>query len=148
MKSTCNQLFVYGSLRRGFRSEAYNYISKYFTFVSTGKVKGVIWDTGSYPVATPSTEDSFIKGELYKIKNEEEFFWAIAQLDDYEGVSAEQDEHIFYKREKTTVLLENGKKSEAWVYWFTGDTFGKPVFTTEDMMEYYEIKNLNRPGNE
>ena len=46
---------------------------------------------GEYPAALPTTEDKFIIGELYKIKNEDEFGWAMGQLDDYEGVVVEDD---------------------------------------------------------
>ena len=34
------QLFVYGSLRSGFRSPAYEYVSRYFDLLGDAKVKG------------------------------------------------------------------------------------------------------------
>jgi gamma-glutamylcyclotransferase (GGCT)/AIG2-like uncharacterized protein YtfP len=49
-----NQLFVYGSLRSGFRSPAYEYISRYFTFVANAKVRGELYDLGSYPAGIKS----------------------------------------------------------------------------------------------
>ena len=48
------QLFVYGSLLSGFKSPAYDYISRYFDLVSDGKVKGLLFDMGEYPAAEPA----------------------------------------------------------------------------------------------
>ena len=60
-------VFVYGSLRRGFHSHAYEYISRFFDFVGEGKVKGKLYDLGSYPAATPALEEAFIKGEYANV---------------------------------------------------------------------------------
>jgi gamma-glutamylcyclotransferase (GGCT)/AIG2-like uncharacterized protein YtfP len=132
------QLFVYGSLRSGFKSPVYEYISRYFNFVSEARVAGKLVDMGNYPAAVPSTDETFIVGELYKAKSESEFSWAIAQLDDYEGVAVEQDEVQLYRRELTEVIYENGK-APAWIYWYNGDVSGKPVIASGDLMDY--IKN-------
>ncbi|MBK5270002.1 MAG: gamma-glutamylcyclotransferase, partial [Bacteroidia bacterium] len=94
-------LFVYGSLRSGFRSSAYEYISRFFNLVGNAKVKGKLYDLGSYPAGIPSHDDNFIIGELYEIKEKSEFPWAIGQLDDYEGVNVESDEMQLYRRELT-----------------------------------------------
>ena len=64
----CFHLFVYGSLRSGFHSPAYEYISRYFDLVSEGKVKGKLYDMGEYPAAIPDNGDHYIIGELYVIK--------------------------------------------------------------------------------
>src|SRR6266508_214975 len=95
------QLFVYVSLRSGFRSPAYEYISRYFDLIVEAKVKGELYDLGSYPAAKPTEENKFISGELYSIRNENEFGWAIGQLDDYEGVNVAFDETKLYQREIT-----------------------------------------------
>ena len=70
------QLFVYGSLRSGFHSPVYEYISRFFIFIGEAKVQGKLFDMGSYPAGVPTTDDSFIIGELYQAKNEHEFSWA------------------------------------------------------------------------
>lgn len=135
-------LFVYSSLMKGFKSREYDYISQYFCFVSNGKVKGIFSDLGHIPVATPSSEAHFIKGELYQIKNTEDFSFAIGQLDDYEGVRPEADEIQLYKRELTTVYKEDESAVNAWIYWYQGDVAGKPVITSGDVMEYIRSKGL------
>lgn len=133
------QLFVYGSLRSGFRSPAYEYISRFFTFIAEAKVRGILYDLGEYPAAVPSTEDKFIIGELYAITNESEFSWAIGQLDDYEGVTVEDDEERLYYRDLAEVLL-NGSTTSAWMYWYNGNVNGRPQIESGDVLQYIRDK--------
>ena len=133
------QLFVYGSLRSGFRSPVYEYISRFFTFAGEAKVKGKLYDMGEYPAAVPVNEELFILGELYTIKNEQEFSWAIGQLDDYEGVNVEADEEKLYERKITEVYI-NDQVVPAWVYWYSGDVSGKPKIASGDILEYLKNK--------
>ena len=133
------QLFVYGSLRSGFRSPAYEYISRYFELVGDAKVKGNLYDLGSYPAAKPANENKFIIGELYRIKNENEFSWAIGQLDDYEGVDVAFDEVQLYYRRVTEVYV-NDKLTHAWIYWYNGDISDKPVIESGDVLQYMDQK--------
>lgn len=135
MKQTTFKIFVYGSLRSGFQSPAYNYISKYFTLVGNAKVKGLLFDMGDYPVAISTNDEKFIVGELYNIKNQEAFDFAIAQLDDYEGMNAEEGEETFYKRTVEDIYIDNTIE-KAWVYWFIGNVENKPVVASGDVLEY------------
>lgn len=130
-------LFVYGSLRSGFHSPAYEYISRYFNLVGPAKVKGKLFDLGEYPAAIPTNDDAFIIGELYVIKNEAEFSWALGQLDDYEGVDVEQDEKQLYRRELAEVFI-NDKVVTAWIYWYNGDVEGKPIVSSGDILDYIQ----------
>jgi gamma-glutamylcyclotransferase (GGCT)/AIG2-like uncharacterized protein YtfP len=133
------QLFVYGSLRSHFRSSAYEYIARYFDLAGDATVEGKIFDMGEYPAAIPATDGSVIKGELYTIKNEREFAWAICQLDDYEGVHVEAHESPLYRREIVQVTTDNSS-IPAWIYWFNGDVSGKPQVASGDMVDYQRTK--------
>jgi gamma-glutamylcyclotransferase (GGCT)/AIG2-like uncharacterized protein YtfP len=133
------QLFVYGSLRSGFRSAAYEYISCYFDLVGEAKVKGKLFDLGDYPAAQPTGEQKFVIGELYRIRHQREFSWAIGQLDDYEGVNVAFDETPLYRRDITEVYLDD-KTTTAWIYWYDGDVAGKPVIESGDVLQYMEQK--------
>ena len=133
------QLFVYGSLRSGFRSPVYEYISRFFTLVGDAKAKGKLYDLGDYPAAIPVSEDFFILGELYTIKNQQEFSWAMAQLDDYEGLNVEANEERLYQRKITDVFI-NDLVTTAWVYWYIGDVAGKSVIASGDILEYLNNK--------
>jgi len=132
------KLFVYGSLRSEFKSQAYEYISRFFSIDGEAKVKGKLFDMGPYPAAVPAS-DSFIVGELYTIRNEPEFGWAIGQLDDYEGVSAEADEIQLFKRELVEVFIDDTTTS-AWIYWYNGSVEGKPWIESGDLIQYLQQK--------
>jgi gamma-glutamylcyclotransferase (GGCT)/AIG2-like uncharacterized protein YtfP len=139
---TNGRLFVYGTLRSGFQNPAYAYISNYFTLVGPGKVKGRLYDMGTYPAAIPVNEDHFIIGELYQINHPDELAWAMAQLDDYEGLNTEPGETPLYVRKATTVYLE-GETTEAWVYWFAGDVSQHKAIDSGDMLQYVQQNNKN-----
>ncbi|KYP14803.1 gamma-glutamylcyclotransferase family protein [Flavihumibacter sp. CACIAM 22H1] len=134
------QLFVYGSLRKGFHHPAYAYISQHFDFLSDAKVRGVLYDMGDYPAALATTDERWIVGELYQLKPEAEWDWAIAQLDDYEGVAPEEGEPALYKREKAPILKADGTWSEAWIYWYNGEVNGKPAINSGDVLQYRREK--------
>jgi gamma-glutamylcyclotransferase (GGCT)/AIG2-like uncharacterized protein YtfP len=140
MEQSNGQLFVYGSLRSGFHHPAYAYISRYFSLVNEGKVKGLLYDMGAYPAAVPSDGENFITGELYRINNPDEFAWAMAQLDDYEGVHAENGEPSLYRREQATVYT-NDKQTPAWIYWFNGSVDAKELIESGDVLLFMQQKN-------
>ncbi len=134
-------LFVYGSLRSGFPSAAFQLMSPYFKLVAEAKVKGKLYDLGDYPAGIPTAEEKYIVGELYKANSEEEFNWAISQLDDYEGVYPEEGEEQQYQRAVTTVIAD-GNEYTSWIYWYKGDTEGKPLIESGDVFEYARRKNI------
>ena len=140
MEQTLPHLFVYGSLRSGFRHPAYEYISRYFSLVGDAKVKGYLYDMGNYPVATPTSDDAYIVGELYVLNNENEFTWAMAQLDDYEGIVADEGEVPLYRREKATVYINNSTV-ESWIYWYNGDVAGHPIVASGDVLQFIQQKS-------
>ncbi len=92
------------------------------------------------PVAVSTNEEKFISGELYTINNPSEFSWAIGQLDDYEGIDAEEGEQPIYKREEVLVY-QNGQPVVAWIYWFNGDITGRPEIESGDLLQYLQQKN-------
>lgn len=134
-------LFVYGSLRQGFNHVAYEYITQYFHLMGKGKAQGMLYDLGPYPAAKPCNDGHNIVGELYRIIHEDEFEYAIAQLDDYEGVDASYDEESMYTRKLTSVKLEDGSEHTAWIYWYNGNVAGKPLVESGDVLAYLQEKN-------
>ena len=133
-------LFVYGSLRSGFRNPAYEYLTCYFSYKGEALVKGKFYDKGANPVAIPSEEEHFILGELYSMRGTEEFSWAFEQLDDYEGINTLVGEQPLYRRDIAKVYLP-GETTEAWIYWYNGDITGLEEIKTGDVMKYMQQKN-------
>jgi gamma-glutamylcyclotransferase (GGCT)/AIG2-like uncharacterized protein YtfP len=140
MSTEINHLFVYGSLRSGFRNPIYEYLTRYFHLKGDAIVKGKLYDKGDFPVAAAAEEEKFISGELYAINKPEEFSWAIAQLDDYEGLVVEEGETPMYKREPV-VAYQKGQPVHAWIYWYNGKTDGLPEIVSGDLMQYLQQKN-------
>lgn len=135
-QTTVHQIFVYGSLRSGFNSSAFEYISRYFQLVAPAKVRGLLFDMGEYPAALPTSEDHFIIGELYAIKEAEEFGWALEQLDEYEGINdSPEDAPISFRRDLVEVITDNGNTT-AWIYWFNSPVQDKPIIASGDVLEY------------
>jgi gamma-glutamylcyclotransferase (GGCT)/AIG2-like uncharacterized protein YtfP len=134
------KLFVYGSLRSGFRNPAYSYLTKYFHLLGEAVVKGKVFDNGEYPVAIADNGETFISGELYELNNSNEFDWVIAQLDDYEGLNVEDGQKPMYKRDVTDAYL-NGTASKAWIYWYNGNTDQMKEIFSGDLMKYLQEKN-------
>ncbi|MFN8242599.1 MAG: gamma-glutamylcyclotransferase family protein [Ferruginibacter sp.] len=143
MENKIFQLFVYGSLRSGFRNPIYHYLTRYFHLVGDAVVRGKLFDLGEFPVAKPTTEDRFISGELYAVNDPAEFSWAIEQLDDYEGLNVEEGEKPLYKREPVTAYID-GTGTEAWVYWFNGNIANCPEILSGDLLQYLQEKNKPR----
>ena len=131
---------MYGSLRSGFHNPAYDYISKYFTLLGETRVKGKLYDMGSFPAAVPSKDDSTIVGELYQLKEAEDFSWAIGQLDEYEGVNPGEGDVPMYERALTDVE-QGGETTKAWIYWFIGNTDGQPVIASGDVKDFIHQKS-------
>ena len=140
MSITSYKIFVYGSLRSGFRNPAYEYLTRYFKYSGEALVKGKFFDAGSHPVALPTNDEHFILGELYNMNSEEEFSWAFTQLDDYEGLNVEIGEIPLYKRSLVEVY-QNGETQIAWIYWYNQSINGMPEIETGDVMRYLQQKN-------
>ena len=140
MSTTSYKIFVYGSLRSGFRNPAYEYLTRYFKYSGEALVKGKFFDAGSHPVALATNDEHFILGELYTMNSEEEFSWAFTQLDDYEGLNVEVGETPLYKRSLVEVY-QNGETQIAWIYWYNQSINGMPEIETGDVMRYLQQKN-------
>ena len=140
MTNNTFQLFVYGSLRSGFRNPVYEYLTKYFHLLGEAIVKGKLFDKGDFPVAVATKEEKFISGELYGVNDPAEFSWAIEQLDDYEGINVEPGEQPLYKRESVTAYI-SGNETPAWIYWFNGSINGLPEIASGNLLQYLQQKN-------
>ena len=104
-------------------------------------MKGKLYQLTEFPAGVPTDDNHLIKGELYTIKVPAECSWAIAQLDDYEGVQAEEDETPLYKRVLTTVQI-NGVEEQAWIYWYNGSVEGGVLIEGGDLLAYLKQKGM------
>ena len=135
MEQSKHRLFVYGSLRSGFRNPAYKYLTQYFHLLGEGVAKGRMYFNGQTPVAVPTNDSHYLTGELYELNNADEFDWAINQLDDYEGINVMPGESPRYRRDRVTIF-QNGQEKTAWIYWYNGSIEGRPEIEMGDVLRY------------
>jgi len=108
-------LFVYGTLRRGFR--LHHHLKRLGArFVATGKVHAELFDLGEFPGARQSTKPrNTVKGELYRLCKVEN---SLRVLDQIEGFSPQSPERGMFQRGTAEVTLPNGERRLAWIYWY------------------------------
>ena len=134
-------LFVYGTLRKGFDLPLKKKISQNIEWMGGSEIKGKLYDIGKYPGALPleKNEKSVIRGEVIRINNPVK---VMKVLDNYEGYDPKKLKDSEYYREREKVVLENGKKVDAWVYWYNFPVEGKKRIRHKDYLNYLKKKSL------
>jgi len=110
------RLFVYGTLRNGFRS--HGMLQRFRPrFLGAGHVQGRLYSLGEYPGASEGAGDKGrVQGELYWLPRAEAAFRV---LDRFEGFDPEHPELNEFTRKETTVTMAGGGEMRAWVYWLS-----------------------------
>jgi gamma-glutamylcyclotransferase (GGCT)/AIG2-like uncharacterized protein YtfP len=117
-------LFVYGTLMRRLSHPAHRLLARRAEYISDGIWQGMLFDTGSYPVAVPSTDPhETVHGEVYRLESAN-MARVLAELDVYEDCDAEQPERGLYQRQIADVKLTGGTVIKAWIYVYNGPTDG------------------------
>jgi len=108
-------LFVYGTLRRGFR--LHHHLKRLGAqFVASGKVRAELFDLGEFPGARASSKPGkTVVGELYRLHK---VVNSLQVLDEIEGFSPRNPEKGMFQRGTTAVTLPNGERRRAWIYWY------------------------------
>jgi gamma-glutamylcyclotransferase (GGCT)/AIG2-like uncharacterized protein YtfP len=127
-------LFVYGTLRRDPAHELYHLLARHGHFMGDARVRGRLFDLGSYPGMTLDHDNGYVSGELYEITSN----WqdVITQLDEYEGCSADDPEPHEYRRELIEALRPAGRPVTAWAYVLNRDSRGLPVIESGDYLSW------------
>ena len=99
-------LFVYGSLKPG--RALHGRIESLVRSVVPGEIDGVLINVGAFPAL--ASGDGIVRGVLLLIETA-----ALEITDQIEGYAPGRA-HNFYSRKKTTVRLDDGGETEAWVY--------------------------------
>ncbi|MEE8396651.1 MAG: gamma-glutamylcyclotransferase family protein [bacterium] len=107
-------LFVYGTLRNGAAHPMLHVLNSHAVPMGPGRFCGRLYDLGPYPaaVADPSGQWQVV-GEVYRILQPSPLF---QQLDLYEGCAPDSPGPHEYRRSSEEVLLEDGRRLEAWIY--------------------------------
>lgn len=123
-------LFVYGTLLQ--KDNQFGvYLKKYCAFLSTGKIKGRLYDIGEYPGLVLNPEGYFINGNIYSVDSEE----VLQALDAYEGVGPLENQPNLYLRINCPVVTNCGE-ANAWVYVYNLPVVGLPEIKSGNYLEY------------
>jgi gamma-glutamylcyclotransferase (GGCT)/AIG2-like uncharacterized protein YtfP len=117
-------LFVYGTLRSEVPNEWSRFLAARAEQLGSAKVRGVLFDLGSYPgmIASADAPD-FVIGEVFKLNDPS---GAFSELDRYEGDD--------FERQIVPAKLNDGRELEAWAYLYKRDTSGKPRIESGDYL--------------
>ena len=112
-------IFVYGTLRRGYsRNVTLQRLGA--GYLGRGTIQGDLFDLEDFPGArSTANASSRIAGEIYRLPDPSQ---ALSVLDEIEGLRPAAPELSLFRREMTTVTLENGQETTAWVYWLNRST--------------------------
>lgn len=108
------RVFVYGTLRRG--------ASNHFrmagaTFIAEGTVMARMYRFDWYPGLVLDDSADVISGEVYEVPPAQ-----LADLDAFEGVSADEIAHNAYRRVPAMVTTRDGGVLCAWIWEWCGPT--------------------------
>ena len=126
-------LFAYGTLRSDCGSRMHGVLVRHARRVGTAWMRGVLYDTGAYPAALPtSAPDQRVVGELYEIHGHAVELFRV--LDRYEGFRPDAPAQSLFRREQVRVCCEPCGERLAWVYVYnrsvSGLTAPPPAGTT------------------
>ena len=97
-------LFAYGTLMRGYA--LHRALARGATYVGPGQVRGTLLDLGSHPGLVEGR--GAVSGEVYRLDAPE----LLPAVDRQEGYN--------FERLRAGVVMADGRRSRAWVYWYRG----------------------------
>jgi gamma-glutamylcyclotransferase (GGCT)/AIG2-like uncharacterized protein YtfP len=110
------RLFVYGTLRKGFR--AHKLLQRlHARLIARGSVRGRLYDLGGYPGAVDCAGTERVCGEVYFLPQPAAAFRTLDRFEGFDPASPESNE---FERRETTVTVADGHKVRAWIYWLQG----------------------------
>jgi gamma-glutamylcyclotransferase (GGCT)/AIG2-like uncharacterized protein YtfP len=97
-------LFAYGTLMKGL--SRHRFLAGATSFVGPARVHGRLLSLGSYPGLVEGRDR--VQGELYRLDRPE----VLADIDREEGYN--------FERRTTPVRRADGRRAQAWAYWYRG----------------------------
>jgi len=112
----CHRLFVYGTLRRGFK--LHHHLARLgASFEMQAKVAGKLFDLGRYPGARPASGNGkWVLGELFLLRHAEN---DLKHLDQVEAINPAASERSQFVRALADVIRPDATRESAWIYWLS-----------------------------
>lgn len=128
--------FFYGTLMTGFDRRRRAGIEHRMTCVGRGWIQAALFDLGIYPAAVPSAEGR-VWGEVYQLDDPGH---VLPILDDIEGYTPDDPDHSLYVRASVPVTLEDGRRLEAWVYFYNAPLGRAQQIASGDYLDYVRVR--------
>jgi gamma-glutamylcyclotransferase (GGCT)/AIG2-like uncharacterized protein YtfP len=110
---TSNNLFVYGTLMRGFDHPMAQLLSRGADFIGEARCRGRLYRVKHYPALVLSDDpNEVVFGELYRLRAPQEL---LREFDMYEACGEGFAEPTEYIRQMLSVTLEDAT-AQAWTY--------------------------------
>ena len=129
-------VFFYGTLMAGFDRRRRAGIDDKLTYIGRGSIRGALFDLGIYPAAVPAS-DGAVWGEVYETTDAAT---VLAALDEIEGYRPGDPDRSLYTRAKTEVVLADGRRAEAWVYFYNAPLGRAARIASGDYLEHVKVR--------
>ena len=129
-------VFFYGTLMAGFDRRRRAGIDDKLTYIGRGSIQGALFDLGLYPGAVPSP-DGHVWGEVYEMADTAT---VLAALDEIEGYRHDDSDRSLYIRQQAEVLLADGARAPAWVYFYNAPLGRAPRIASGDYLEHTRVR--------
>jgi len=111
---TCDLLFVYGTLMRGYDHPMARLLSAHADFIGEAKRRGRLYRVRHYPALVLSDDpEEVVFGELYRLRAAEAL---LREFDIYEACGEGFAEPTEYVRRMLPVTSAGGAVTDAWTY--------------------------------
>jgi len=126
-------LFVYGTLRRDFKSKMHSFLAEHADFIGRATYQGKLYKIDYYPGAVPSNNPKdVVYGEVYQLR---EPALVLSKLDEYEECGPKFPSPTEYIRKVQAVQLESGEIVWAWVYLYNRSTNHLELVSSGDFLK-------------
>ena len=132
-----DRVFFYGTLMTPFNRQGRRRIENHLKFAGRGFINAALFDLGIYPAAVP-TQDGQVWGELYEVVSEPRT--VLDALDEIEGHRPDLPESSLYTRSRTPVTLPDGRRADAWAYFYNAPLGGAQRIASGDYLEHLRMK--------
>lgn len=129
-------VFFYGTLMAGFDRRRRAGIDAKLRYVGRGSIQGSLFDLGLYPAAIPAS-DGHVWGEVYEMADPAV---VLAALDDIEGYRHDDPDKSLYMRSQADVMLPDGTRARAWVYFYNAPLGKAPRIASGDYFEHVKVR--------
>ncbi len=132
MKTTCDHIFVYGTLRPTLAPPRLRELIGQWRKVGDGFIAGRLYDLGEYPGAVLDSDDGRrIIGEVFRLPDDGA---TLDALDAYEEFDPENICASPFIRRIRQVTLEDGSKLDCWIYVYNGRVSTTTLIKSGDYM--------------